>query len=292
MLADGTLLVPPFTGRLHCGGEVAAALGTTRAELVPPFTGRLHCGRPRRHTRDYTELSYRPSPGGSIAAGPPHPGHVLGFGSYRPSPGGSIAARNPAPGRRRSVASYRPSPGGSIAAARRRRRRRPASPLVPPFTGRLHCGEQTLRAPDRTLRSYRPSPGGSIAAAVPLASAASTLTPRTALHRAAPLRLLLVGRPDSPPALVPPFTGRLHCGAGSSWKKAMEVLLVPPFTGRLHCGLRIEAYFTDRRYLVPPFTGRLHCGWVLFAAVGLDENASYRPSPGGSIAASGRGPSP
>ena len=88
--------------------------------------------------------------------------------------------------------------------------------------------------------------------------------------------------------LVPPFTGRLHCGLRRYGRAVEADLLVPPFTGRLHCGAddlldglertddsyrpspggSIAAPVRDgsgigRAYLVPPFTGRLHCGLAI-----------------------------
>ena len=160
-------LVPPFTGRLHCGAEFTRKHGRPpsrtalhraaplrrrgarevrcRHLLVPPFTGRLHCGQSNIIINRFkAHLSYRPSPGGSIAATCTSPDTGCGWSSYRPSPGGSIAAWCPSPRTRpASSGSYRPSPGGSIAAV-----------VLHPLDGGAGL-------------SYRPSPGGSIAA-VPL----------------------------------------------------------------------------------------------------------------------------
>ena len=234
---DGTL-VPPFTGRLHCGGKRWPGAEST-PHLVPPFTGRLHCGVDiPLQTFSVDTDSYRPSPGGSIAARmfgstlrhlgrlvPPftgrlHCGHRR-RAVVRHSGRTRTALHRAAPLRRRPVydagcpdgPSYRPSPGGSIAASEQPGRGRWSRPLVPPFTGRLHCG--------------------------------SSHPPGT--------------RTRGRPRLVPPFTGRLHCGCGAGGSSSGAELLVPPFTGRLHCGRRHGAEPSCFCALAPPFTERLNC---------------------------------
>ena len=110
-------------------------------------------------------------------------------------------------------------------------------PVLPPFTGGLHCGTSVpvLRRRDRLLPPFT---GG--------------------LH-CGPSRRGAVQRQIV--RLLPPFTGGLHCGSAVQWTVACRKrLLLPPFTGGLHCG-EGSATRSDRcGRLLPPFTGGLHCG--------------------------------
>ena len=122
-------------------------------------------------------------------------------------------------------------------------------------------------------------------------------------------RKLRAGQTPDLRALLPPFTGGLHCGspgatpgqrctrcsrpspAGSiaacrppSCPLAGPRVL-PPFTGGLHCGtFALTADLILRGMVLPPFTGGLHCGTRLSE----DCPAGFRCSrrlPAGSIAA-------
>ena len=336
------LLVPPFTGRLHCGEECvevehhgtasrtalhrAAPLRpggrrdrSSRLVLVPPFTGRLHCGE--RAGYPFVgggPLSYRPSPGGSIAAGafaPQAPrSDPARTALHRAAPLRQVPGPNRRPASETRTALHRAAPLRlDIPACGQQPRRR----LVPPFTGRLHCGRShrwdvTLEARSRTAlhRAAPLRPGSNRVVYI------DELASRTALHRAAPLRRLAPARAHARHGpLVPPFTGRLHCGlrnrtfvkrtirlsyrpspggsiaAATSRAAGRQARLVPPFTGRLHCGRRRPVTPGSCSRLVPPFTGRLHCGQSAKMPYCHSSGGSYRPSPGGSIAASTAVPS-
>ena len=170
-------------------GVSAAQTARIPRALVPPFTGRLHCGRPSHpvtHTVATRTALHRAAP---LRPGLPGIQRALvGARSYRPSPGGSIAASGDGtPGLTRTTrtalhraaplrlhrdlgidlpnnTSYRPSPGGSIAATS------PSSTASYAATRTaLHRAAPLRRCSGRAgrrgyARSYRPSPGGSIAA--------------------------------------------------------------------------------------------------------------------------------
>ena len=139
-------VIPSFSGGLHCGTSPGDGLQAVLAghpvvqrraplrpprrgdhaagdEVIPSFSGGLHCGAP----------SERSSP-------------VVGTWSSRRSAAGSIAAtcrrRSARCGRQRSS---RRSAAGSIAAPDRQDRCVAGQPVIPSFSGGLHCGSPVGR---------------------------------------------------------------------------------------------------------------------------------------------------